>query len=371
MTDTITIPASRRLVDGDTLVVDPPEVRQIFFVSGIQFTRADAKRKLAERLADPQLTPAEAASLTLDIRRTMFPEGLLDRMPEVFTIDDGIQVRALHFNSEQNVLYTIEVTETKDGLIRALLTPGAIVVYGGHARFGRGPCFAPTDAPGDNWENGTDPVTTGLFRMGFPFIGIPLHEFVEHKYHAAALPGSEPRPTAPDSEPALRRHLGDLIPRTVAQMHVDPAVVAEVAELLGEDPASANTFWTFVAVDRPEFGLEVHVVVRAHWKDTVSSPADLGSIEPLCRVFCHFACSTFQHNFPVLRKFKQWTRRGDDRFAFWTTEAAPNTAAIAFIVHLMTAPGRQSGQLWDPWLTRAVTVTNRELRAKGDGFQLI
>ncbi len=369
MSDILTIPSSRRLAVGDTLLIDPPEVRQIFFVGGIQFTRADAKLKLALRLADPTVT--DVAGETLDGQRVMFPEGLLDRMPEVFVIDDGIQVRALHFNADQNVMYTIEVTETKDGLIRAMLTPGAIVIYGGHARFGRGPCFAPTDTPSDNWENGTDPVTTGIFRMGFPFIAVPVRDVIEHKYHTTPLPATDPKPTAPDSEPDLRRRLGQLVRRTVAQMSADPAVVIELAELLGVDPLDPQTFFTFVGVNRPEVGPEMHVVIRANWKDTVSAPADLGSFEPLCRVFCHFACSTFQHNFPVLRRFKQWTRRGDDRFAFWTTEAAPNTAAIALIVHLMTAPGLQSGKLWDPWLTRAVTLTNRELRAKGDPFQLI
>jgi hypothetical protein len=371
VTDIITIPSSRRLTGGDTLLVDPPEVRQIFFVGGIQFTRADAKKKLALQLLDPAFDPVE---LTRFHRRTMFPEGFLDRIPQAFVVDDGVQVRALHFNAEQNVLYTIEVTEERGGYVQALLTPGAIVVYGGHARFGRGPCFAPTDDPGDNWENGTNQAAdnrTGLFRMGFPFIGIPMHDLIAHQYRTTPLPTSEPRPAPQDSDPGLRRHLGELRPRTVAQMHPDPAVVALLGRLFSLDPAGTETFWTFFAVDRKEIGNEAHVVVAADFKDTSTSPNDLGSIEPLCRVFCHFACSTFLHNFTVLRTFKQWTRRGDDRFAFWTTDAAPNTAAIAFIVHLMTAPGVQAGKLWDPWLTRAVTLTNRELRAENDGFQLI
>lgn len=372
MTDIVTIPSSRRLADGDTLLIDPPETRRIFWAGGIQFTHDHFLKLIADDVADPALTDADRASRLALLRAQMFPEGLLDRIPGLFVIDDGITRQALHFNAEQNVLYTIESIEDKASFITALLTPNVIVLYAGHARFGRGPCFSPNETPSDDWENGTDPVTRGLFRMGFPFLSVPLHEFQEHGYHATLLSGDEPKPRAADSEPDLRRRLGQLVRRTVRQMHVDAAVVAKVAELFGVDPDSPETFWTFVALDRAEIGPEVHVVLIAHWKDTVSAPADLGSIEPLCRVFCHFGCSTFQHNHPPLRKFKKWVREGDERHAFFTTDVANNQGSVLFLKNLLTMPGRQSRKPWAPWLARGISLTNRDLRnAEGPFFQLI
>ena len=372
MSETVVVPASRRLLDGDNLVVDFPETRRIFWAGGIQFTHDHFLKLIAATDADPTLSDAQKAENRKILRAQMFPEALLDFIPELFVLDDGVRRQAIFLSVEQNVLYTIESLEDKVSFIDALLTPGAIVLYAGHARFGRGPCFSPSDAPGDDWENGTDPVTRGLFRMAFPFLAVPLHEFQEHRYHAVPLPATEPRPTSGDSEPDLRRRLGQLIPRTVAQMHVDPDVVVLLAELFGVDPASDQRFWTFVALDRSDIGAEVHVVLKANWKDTASAPADLGSIEPLCRVFCHFGCSTFQHNFPVLRKFKKWVREGDERHAFWTTDVANNQGSILFLKNLLTAKGRQSGKLWEPWLRTAVQATNRDLRtAVGPFFQLI
>lgn len=371
MTGPTIVPASRRGLTGDTAIGELPEVRQIFFVSGIQFNHGHFLGKLAEDAADPSFTPAERAERTDQFRQQMFPEGLVDAIPQLFTLDDGVKQQAFHFNADQNVLYTIESADDKAGYISALLTQGALVIYGGHARFGRGPCFGSSDKPGDDWENGANPATGGLFRMGFPFLAVPMHEFVEHGYHTTPLPGTDPKPTAVDSEPDLRRRLGILVRRRVVQMHVDRDVVEKVAELFGVDPDGDETFWTFVAVDLPEFGSEVHVVLKAHWKDTISDPTDLGAVEPQCRVFCHFGCSTFQHNFPVLRKFRKWVRRGDDRHAYWTTDVSTNITATIFLKHLLTAPGVQAGRLWEPWLTRAVQLTNRELRTKRAPHQII
>ena len=87
----------------------------------------------------------------------------------------------LDFNKSEDVLYQIDLVEDKAAFREALLTDGIAVIYNGHARYGRGPCFGPPgNLPGDDWENGAAPDTAGIFRMGYPFVGIPGHEIIGH-----------------------------------------------------------------------------------------------------------------------------------------------------------------------------------------------
>ena len=359
------IAASRRTGEGDNTIVSPPEVRRIVLAQGMQFTRQDTLTGLATAVA------RDLEDATRYYRATLFPEGLADRVPGLFSYElDGRQ-HALYLNLTQNVLYQVDCVEDKRSFREALLTEGIVVVYNGHARYGRGPCFGlPGALPGDDWENGADAEHGGIFRMGYPFVGIPVHEIIGHRYHASPLPAAESRPASADCDPELRLHLARLQPRRPSEMHDDPMMVEVLAEQFGVAADAEDRFWTFLAPQEAH-GLEIHVVLRAGWRDTPTAPADLGATDFACRMFCHFGCSTFQHNYQILRTRKGWTRDGDRRMAYWQDGVAEAVTTNIWLSHLMTYPHRHDWESWTGWAAYAVRETNRELRAGGFKWQII
>ena len=96
-------------------------------------------------------------------------------------------------NYMQGVKYILYFVNSKDKFIEALKTPAIMVIYAGHARYGRGPCFSDpnlhVDAskiprenpyggplcprPCENWADGTDKAKWGLFRWGIPLYSSP------------------------------------------------------------------------------------------------------------------------------------------------------------------------------------------------------
>ena len=366
MTAPAVVAASRRTGEGDNTLVDPPEVRRIVVAQGIQFTRQDTLGLLAAAI------DKQDAYESWYYRAILFPEGLADRLPGLFSYELDGRTHALYLNPVQNVIYQIDCVEDKAAFLDALRTEGIVVIYNGHARFGRGPCFGPPgNLPGDDWENGSDREHYGLFRMSYPFVGIPSHEIIKHGYHTEPLPASERPPAAADCDPELRPHLGALQARRPGDMHRDPLVVEVLADLLGVSPDTEERFWTFQAVEDAEHGVETHVVLRAGWQDTASSPADLGATDLSCRMFCHFGCSSFQHNYRIVRERKGWKRDGDQRMAYWQDNLAQPIGTNIWLSHLMTYPHRQDWESWSPWAEYAVRETNRELRAGNYHWQVI
>jgi hypothetical protein len=369
--DPVVLAASRRTGDGTNTIVEPPEVRRIVVARGLQATRADNLRSIERTEHDTTLSDESRAAQLTYLRGVVFPDGLPTRIPGTFVYELDGKYRALYLNPVQNVLYSLELVEDKRSFLAALRSEGTIVIYAGHARYGRGPCFGPSDAPGDDWESGTEPETRGLYRMAYPYVGIPVHEILDHGYHTRGVLASEPRPTRADAEPDLRPHLGQLQPRRVTQMHPDPAMTDRLAAQLGVTTDGDEMFWTYRAVEDQAHGTEVHVVLWAGWHDTPSAPADLGATGFECRMFCHFGCSSFQHHYHVVRMLKGWKRDGDSRFAYWTTDLSNVRVGNVWLTHLMTYPHRHDGRPWGPWLEYAVRETNRELRAQGERYQLI
>lgn len=366
MTAPAVVAASRRIGEGDNALVDPPEVRRIVLAHGIQFTRRDTLAQLADAIA------RDDAYQAWYYRAVLFPEGLMDRLPGTFAYELEGKVHALFLNLRQNVLYQIDAVEDKASFLEALQTEGIGVIYDGHARYGRGPCFGPPgNLPGDDWENGSEPDHYGLFRMSYPFVGIPVHEIIRHRYHTDPLPATEPPPPAADCDPELRPHLGALQARRPGEMHRDGMIVELLAELLGVSADTDQRFWTFQAVEDAEHGVETHVVLRAGWRDTPSAPADLGATDFACRMFCHFGCSTYQHNYRILRERKGWKRDGDQRLAYWQDNLAQGVGFNIFLSHLMTYPHRHDWGPWGDWSAYAVSMTNRELRAGNWHWQII
>jgi len=180
---------------GDALshlnsLVLPFEDRQIILAQGKQFRNGDRASpwSMPEVL---RLSGADRADIT-----ALTPAGNPVKVGSVWPnlkklkaipIEDAPGGTFQFINAEQGVRYLIKVVNTKDAFITALQTPGAHVIYSGHARFGRGPCFgAGGDSTGEMWEEGTT-AQDGIFRMGFPFIAVDVHDLT-HGYTANLAP---------------------------------------------------------------------------------------------------------------------------------------------------------------------------------------
>ena len=355
MSDPIFVPASRRTADGGNTIVEAPELRHIVVAQGIEFNRRDHFEVIASH-------PDAPAAAIAAYRAGIFPDALPARVPGVFVYELNGQQRALYYSRAQHVTYTMELVEDKRSFMQALGTDGIIVIYDGHARYGRGPCFGPDKGPGDDWERGTTPAERGLFRMGFPCIGVSLHDILHHGYRTAALPATEPRPDRADCDPDLRPHLGRLTARGIAELQAGEAERESLATQLGVPADGAARFWAY-----REKG-EWHLVLREGWEDP-GYPYNLGSTELRCRLFCHLGCSTYAHNYPVLRKLKGWKREANDRFAYWTTAPSYAGTSVTLLSHLLTYPKKSGGEPWEPWLRYGVRSANGELRKRK--YQLI
>src|SRR5262245_38577355 len=82
-----------------------------------------------------------------------------------------------YYSQDQGVLYNVQLIYDKTEFKDALETPDLHVIYSGHSRIGRGPCFGPDifHQPSEDWEDGTEEAT-GLFRMGYPYVPVPVSD---------------------------------------------------------------------------------------------------------------------------------------------------------------------------------------------------
>ncbi len=316
------------------------EQRQIVYAQGLEFHNDQLPEvlRLPEALIDPSSSFGTMTSKApLDITRISHDEFE-------------------YKNHEQGVRYSVRRVTTRDAFKAALADPNLHVIYAGHARYGRGPCFGRgthTDR-GNQWEDGTGP-DNGIYRMGYPFIAVPVSEVLDHGYQANLVSSQVPV-SASQSDPDLRAHIGRLRPLPAEQIH--PGLPA-----LAKDPNPTQTWWAFRAFY--EQVVQEHVVLHAGWEQTSTAPFDLGATEVKARVFCHFGCSTMRHNQPVLRVLKGWQKQGDNRFAFFTTDLSNGTETVFYFYHLLSYPQYSRGKAWKPSLDYAVRKTNADLAASG------
>ena len=149
-----------------------------------------------------------------------------------------------YVNHLQGVRFIIEETTSKQTFINWLKTPELHVIYMGHARYGRGPCFGargivrlppatPTGPPRatlfktEDWEEGSND-DSGIFRMGYPYIGVEASEVISHGYTANPVKESEGRPARADCDPDLRGHLSGLRARTPDRIY--PGLVSQLRD---------------------------------------------------------------------------------------------------------------------------------------------
>lgn len=281
--------------------------------------------------------------------------NLLSRYPNVEKISDSE-----YRNHRQRVRFTIQETTDKSVFKQWLETPGLHVIYKGHARYGRGPCFGRggDEDLSQSWGDGNPTSTTGTFRIGYPFVGAPAHEVVDHGYTAHLLKESAGRPSPEDCHPHLRPKRASLTARTLEA--IDPGLVGLVA-----GHTAGDKYWTYT-----DSG-SLHVVHVAGWQDSVNSPLDWGGTNVQCRVFCLFGCSSFIHNYPVVRRLANWRREGNERYAYWMTRPSRSLTYSRWLTHLITYDEENAFQSWRPSLAYAVERTNRDLRRMGEAFRVI
>jgi hypothetical protein len=344
------------ILSGGTLGITP-EIRNIVLAQGIQFTNADQASDPFSVLPKGLTEPASG--------RASWPPCMRTRAPlAITTTASGFEYTDL----VQGVKFVVKIVTAKDAFRAALLTPGVHVVYDGHARYGRGPCFGILPVPGtvsvtEDWEEGTNPSTTGIFRMGYPFIGVPMEEVLTHGYTCNLVEDTVTVNVA-DCDPDTRPYVSALHAKHAVD--IDSRLPAQA-----KDKSAAKRWWAYRAWE--DGRTQWHVLLKAGWTGTTSAPFDLGATTPTCRVFCHFGCETFRHNHPILRGagFKNWRKSGDDKFAYFTTNLSSGPTVTCWLYHLFTYPKRNSFHEWEPSLTHALNETNKDLSHNGETFRLI
>jgi hypothetical protein len=251
-------------------------------------------------------------------------------------------------------------------------------------RHGRGPCFSPGGlSPGEMWEEGvgnghdqkrknqsggevTDdgaelpkpkhPTSDGIFRMASPYIAVEAEEITKHGYTPNLLEAIS-RPKAADCDPDLQPHIGELKGRAIQE--IDPTLVQF---LRNPDPSKKWwSYWGYVEKRRALF-----VVHIAGWQNTLSAPDDIGALTPTCRVFSHVGCSTFKHNYDVVRHQKNWKHEGNERYAYWTTSPSDFAVAHYWVQHWLDYGEFNVFQPLEKSLKNAVKTTNKNLKDDRD-----
>ncbi len=264
-----------------------------------------------------------------------------------------------HYTSDpQKVNYRIRIVHTKQEFRTALETEGLCVIYNGHARWGRGPCFdvytGEATKHGNQWEDGTN-QDNGLFRMGYPFIPVGLSDLKHHQYTCRPVKAEDPRPPAAERHPHARGAL---------QAVTLPEKVRSFVAASHQSPT--HRYWGLTR-ERQE-----HILLQAGWTNTVNQPYDLDATDLRCKCFCHFGCSTKIHNWKIVRKpyYKGWVRPDPptDRYAYFTTAPSDSRISAVFPKYWFKYPNQNNHRPWWESLEWAKRRANRELTAQRAGF---
>ena len=60
----------------------------------------------------------------------------------------------------------------------------------------------------------------------------------------------------------------------------------------------------------------------------------------------HLGCSSFKHNYRILRFRKNWQRTDTDRFAYWTTASSNGFTLVHWLHRLLTYPTYNAFESW-------------------------
>jgi len=276
---------------------------------------------------------------------------------------DGLT--ASYQSTAQRIRYEIELKHSKRDFKTALETEGIIVVYGGHSRYGRGTCFdtysGEYNAHGDLWEDGTS-ADSGNFRMGYPYVGVPLEDIEHHQYHCAPIAAETTRPDGSRRHP-WRTH--PEVPRRLRRITLPENLRQYVR---AEFASASHEYWGYTRQRK------IHVVLIAGWTGTGATPYDLGATEMQCRTFCHFGCSSKTHFWNIVRRpeYKAYCRNRPptDKFAYFTREPA-NWKTIYWVYFLLAyeQPNTGSTHWWDSH-EYAKEMANRRLLREDMEFRI-
>lgn len=364
--------ASRQTTDSETqTVLDCGyELRKIIQCNGIQFTRHSALRSIEEheyRNTLSDRSPADKQAYAESIGRLkgyIVPDGLqLDSANGEYRRLNDFEFE--YRNDLQKVLYRVLIRETKDAFIEALRTPDVMVVYSGHARYGRGPCFGPSTAPGDDWELGQDPARGGIYRMGYPIVAVHASEIVEHGYSFypvstddfAITEGVPHRLLHPDVHPF--KIWRDRLPKSIAGRALSLSPYGETG---GFD--AGREVWMIPGGD-PE------ILIWAGWKDSVGNPHELAATDMQCKAVLFFACSTALHWKKNLRELHGWQKSGDDRHAYFTSDVSDAKLDKYWYESVLNYDKDNAHRGWGEVLTHAMQQSNKRLAAAGEIYRVV
>lgn len=318
------------------------EIRRIVVGQGIDFRDNDITARQSQGYSERTLV-----------------EFLQSNFTSNFTLIDSKHMR--YVSDEQQVVFLIEITHNKQEFKTALSTPGIHVIYQGHSRYGGGSCFDPDVASsnylhGERWEHG-DNSRNGLFRLAYPYVGIPFEDIEHHQYNFAPVPVEVSPPSVSDRHPESRRGLSRItLPEPLRRF-----VITNFQSI-------SNKYWGFRQAGKN------HILLNAGWENTRNDPFDLGATELRCKVFCHFGCSSKLHYWRIVRtgSYKNWARDNPptDKFAYFTTAPADYRCSCYWLFYLMNYPEINNNQSWWSSVQYAKAQVNRLLRTERAGFQL-
>jgi hypothetical protein len=338
------------------------EIREIVAAHGIQFHNADTENQITLRAqSDPSALQERDQETVPKSLQNDFPESTKD-FEAITIIDDA---HAVFISHAQRVEYRLRVVETKAAFKKALETPGIHVVYSGHSRFGRGPCFGPDltmsldpttgdlirDLSGENWETGEDPNKFGLFRMGVPFVGVPFGEMDEHKYKMRPVPTSVPVKAAD-------------IDKLTDHNSLKPVILRGTRfESFITDPVE-DAYWGC----NTDHGNGV--LMFADFQNSSSQPLDLGATDLQCRCLTVMSCDSFAHFHEVLRKRKGFARTDVDGFAYFVDSLYFKPMDRLYFASIFEYNVRNDNKSWFPCLEFALNRTNKKLLKMGPQFKV-
>lgn len=282
------------------------EVRRIVFAEGGD-----------EHGAFEQVIEPTTGGLKKDVDHVGLRE-ILDQ-PLKIQRQPGKDDRYIHVNTAQGVMYLVHVVRTRTAFKAALENPDVLIIYAGHSRFGRGPCFGRDADPGEQWEDGDD-EDTGIFRMGSPYVAPRAADISEHQYSADLVKATEKVKLA-DIDPLSS---GPLVAQTASQIGVAPAFVKNKS-------APKSTLW---------WSQGGGPLLHAGWEKTTAAPLDLGATKLQCIGLCHFGCTSLLHHQQILRKLKGYKKdvKHDRGHAYFTDKPSLSLGWIFFTYHLLAMP---------------------------------
>ncbi len=327
------------------------ETRTIIAAQGLDFTNARFRMIGADAL--------------------LIPDAVKKRLKD---LDVTSGITASYFNKDQGVLYNLKLIFDKDEFKQCLETPGLMVIYSGHSRLGRGNCFGSDifQQPGEDWENGTEPQKTGMFRMGYPFVPVMVSDVHHHGYTAYPVPSSKAIPKE-DCHPMLQAAHSKVKQFTTSELEKDLKIADPHNRPHWRIDDPDQLFGKFWGVDMVSLAgtMERHVVCHAGWTKTVSDPMDLGATQIRCRAYCVFSCSTQMHYAKIVRDRKGWKQQGDEGYAFFTTDPAAMDIAPSWIYHMMTYKKFSAGKPWKDLLDYTKNMTNIDLANAGRSYRVV